>query len=242
MTTTINGEYRLRLAGVALVIAAMGAWFAYDGAIGYPQKNAQHAVFVQKLEALGEKTPTPAEWLKENDEGVRYIDEFAQAAGVKLASSKVEEIKSTQMKIEQAQKSEASKQEIAAQIAQLEQYVENKLKAEPYEETAIQTQFGFAVFAFLFAGFLVALLVVRSRTVFAADDECVMKNNEHFAYSELTGIDWSKWHEKQIVRLNFGNRSLTLDGWHYAHVDELVAQVLAKRPDFTMPEKPAKGA
>jgi len=242
--TTINNEYRLRMTGVALVIAAMGAWFVYDGAIGYPNKNKEHAVFVEKLLELREQMegelPKAAEWLKENGAGERYIEQFAREAGVKLPSIKIEDIKSIQSKIESVHNTEPDTKKAAVEAARHENVLADKLAQAPYDDTALMTQFGFALVFFAFAGLLIGMVVARARVKFTADDDSLARNNERFAYSELTGIDWKEWHDKHIVRFVFGDHKWTLDGWHYAHVDDIVTQVLAKRKDFTMPEKPAK--
>jgi len=242
--TTVNNEYRLRMTGVALVIAAMGAWFVYDGAIGYPNKNKEHTVFVEKLQELREQMegelPKAAEWLKENDAGERYIEQFAREAGVKLPSLKIEDIKSTQAKVEGVHNTEPDARKAAAEAARHENTLVEKLMQLPYDDTALMTQFAFAVIFFAFAVLLVGMVVARARVKFTADDEGLARNNQRFAYSELTDIDWKEWHDKHIVRFVFGGSKWTLDGWHYANVDDIVAQVLAKRKDLTMPEKPAK--
>jgi len=252
--TTINNEYRLRMAGVAVVIAAMGAWFVYDGAIGYPQKNEAHTVFAAALRALQEEgePPKAAEWLKENDDGEPYIEQFAREAGVKLASAKIDYVKSTQAKVEAVFNKEPDKEKAATKAGEIEEALTQKLMEPPYNETDLNTQFGFAVVFFLFAALLVGMVTMRARVKFTADDEGLGCNNHRFAYSELTNIGWEQWHDKHIVRFVFQkpeNDSIDgptrlfvwkLDGWHYANVDDIVAKVLEHRKDFTMPEKPAK--
>jgi len=240
--TTINSEYRFRMAGVAVVIAAMGAWFVYDGAIGYPKKNEAHAIFAAALQALQQEgePPKAAEWLKENDDGEPYIEQFARGAGVKLASSKIEYVKSTQAKVEAVFNKEPDKEKAAAKAGEIEAALTAKLMSPLYNETDLNTQFGFAVVFFLFAGLLIGMVAARARVTFTADDEGLGRNNERFAYAELTSIDWAQWHDKHIARFAFGATGWTLDGWHYANVDDIVAKVLEHRKDFTMPEKPAK--
>ena len=248
ITTSINREYRQRWLAVALVITAMGAWFVYDGAIGYPKKNEKHAGFVAALEALekekaeaGEAMPAAKDWLKEDDDGGgRYIDRFARAAGVELSTSQVEEIKGTRDRVADTHRMEPDTKKAAEIIAVYEKNLLVNLKKPPYDKASINTQFGFAVFAFLFAAILVGLVAKRMRVTFTADERGLSRNNERFAYADLTGIDWAKWHEKGIARLNFNGTVWTLDAWYHAGIDEIIALILEKRRDFTMPEKPAK--
>ena len=247
ITTTVNLEYALRMAGVALLIAAMGVWFTYDGAIGYPRKNEEHLVFVEKLrelqaglEAENKALPTAAEWLKENDDGVPAITQFANQAGVELRSLYMDNIKDTDAKIQRIHARSVDKEEAAQRVAELEASMLGKLTAQPFDQTSLNTQFGFAVFGYLFAGFLLLMVFIRWRARPGADDGGIVSRGRRYAYSELTGMDWKQWHDKQIVRLAFGNRVLTLDGWFHTRVDEIVALVLEKRKDFTMPERPAK--
>ena len=240
IATSINNEYRLRMAVVAVVIAAMGAWFVYDGAIGYPQKNKAHEVFAAKLGAL-EKVPTAAEWLADKDgDGVPFVERFARdEAGMKPSSSIMNAIKDTRARVEQIHQKEPDKAVAAQRAAEQEEALAKKMRDAPYNHTDIQTQFGFAIFAFAFAGLLLGVLAKRAATRIIAGDDAITRNGERFAYADLTAIDWGQWHAKHIVRMSFGNRALKLDGWHHARVDDIVALALKKRTDFKMPGKPA---
>jgi len=242
ISTSINNEYALRMAGVALVIAAMGGWFVYDGAVGYPNKNKDHERFAEKLLELqaAEALPKAVEWLKEDTNGVVRVEQFARdEAGVKISSSKMNAIKDTQARIELVHQKEANKEVAAKQAGDLESELVKTLLKPPYSQWELHEQFAFAGFAFLFAAFLLGILAKRALTRITADDTGIRKNNELFAYADLTSVDWAKWHYKHIVRLAFGDRALKLDGWHHTRVDDIVALLLEKRKDLTMPEKPA---
>jgi len=242
ITTSINKEYALRMAGVALVIAAMGGWFVYDGAVGYPNKNTAHEQFAEKLRELkAEGTlPVAAEWLKEETNGVLRIEQFArEMPGVKISSSMMNVIRDTQSRIELVHQKEPDKVKAAQQAGVLEAMLAEKMLEPPYNQTELNTQFGFAVFAFVFAALLIGVLARRMLTRITADETGVILNGEPFAFADLTSVDWARWHDKHIVRMSFGDRSLKLDGWFHTRVDDIVALLLEKRKDFTMPEKPA---
>jgi len=241
IATSINNEYRLRMAGVALVIAAMGAWFVYDGAVGYPAKNKDHERLAEKLRELREAggLPTAAEWLKENTNGVSRVDALANETGAKVPSSAMNAIKDTRAKIEQIHQKEPDAAKAAKMAGDMEAALAEKMLKPPYSKGDLTEQFGFAAFAFLFAAFLLGILARRALTRITADETGITRNNERFNYADLTFADWSKWHEKHIVRRSFGDRALTLDGWFYNGVDDIVALLLAARKDFTMPEPPA---
>jgi len=242
IATSINKEYCLRMAGVALVIAAMGGWFVYDGAVGYPGKNRAHERLAEKLRELREAGtfPKAAEWLKEGTNGVVFAEQFAlDEAGVKLHSSTLNTVKDTQARIGQIFQREPDNAKAAQQAGVLEAALAESMARQPYSQAELNTQFGFAVFAFLFAALLLGVLARRASTRITADGAGISRNNERFEYAELTSIDWAQWHNKHIARLSFGSRSLKLDGWHHTRVDDIVALVLENRKDFTMPEKPA---
>ena len=240
--TSIHNEYRLRMAGVAMVIAAMGAWFAYDGAVGYPAKNREHARFAEKLRELKEagNLPKAAEWLKENSDGVPYVEEFARKEGILLLNRVKEAIRDEVAKIDGAHAKGLDKSQVDESVARHEEALFAKMLDPPYTPVDLHTQFGFAALAFVFAAILLGVLAKRELTRVAADDAGVLRNGKRFAYSDLTDINWGQWHHKHIARLVFGNKAVTLDGWHRRGVDDIVALVLEHRKDFTMPEKPAK--
>ena len=240
IATSINNEYVLRMAGVALVIAGMGAWFAYDGAAGYPKKNAAHARFAEKARAL-EKAPTAAEWLRKDDGEVSHIERFARdEANAKLPSSILAAVKDTQARIEQIHQKEPDTKKASDEAKRLEEGLAQKILEPPYGAGDLHTQFGFAAAAFLFAVSLVGFLAWRASIRFTADDTGVTRGGERFDWADLSAVDWAQWRHKHIARLSFGGRVLKLDGWFYARVDDIVALMLEKRKDFTMPDEPAK--
>ena len=243
ITTSINSEYRFRMAVVAAVIAAMGGWFVYDGAIGYPNKNRESRKFAEKVYALKEagEFPSPKAWLKdEAGDGVTRIEAWARSNDVKVANSVMTAIKDADARIDKIYQTEADKKAALEKVAKHEEQMYETMIKTPYSKTELKTQFGCAGFCFFFALFLIGVLARRSFTRFTADDEGIARNRERFAWKDLTEIDWADWHTKHIVRMLFGERLWTLDGWFYARVDDIVALALEKRKDFTMPEKPAE--
>ena len=247
ITTSINRQFRLQYLGVALLISAMGAYFVYDGAVGYPRKNEKHAGFVAALEAL-EKTkaeaeepmPSAKDWMKPDDNGERHIDRFARDAGVKMTTKQIAEIRGVEERVGDVLKAEPDAKKAAAAIAVLEMNLLEKLKEPPYSQTDLTTQFWFAVIFFLFAAGVAGLVALKARVKFAADAEGLSRNSERVAWTEFSSADLARWHEKGIARLNFKGRAWLLDEWHYSGVKEIVGLMLEKRGDFTMPEKPAK--
>jgi hypothetical protein len=53
-------------------------------------------------------------------------------------------------------------------------------------------------------------------------------------------MDWSRWQDKGIVRLTRADKQvLTLDGWYYSGITQIVDEIVKHRPDLASPPEAA---
>ncbi len=216
--TSLNKEYVLRLTGVALLLAAAGGWFLFDGAITYPQTNASTAPV---CEALAKSGKTARELLA-TDKG--EVSLFAQAfldAKVDVPSVKFDEIKSVIT--------------AGSPAADDVDYVKYTLARPVYADTDIRAQFTSALIAFAFAALLEIILLKRARTTYTLTEEALAVKtgpiSKTYPLHALKALDDAQWESKNIIRATFDDTTLTLDAWHYQGVAEMRDLLKAKLPD-----------
>ena len=95
---------------------------------------------------------------------------------------------------------------------------------EAFKRQKTQTQYGFTVLsllaALIIAGHVGALAAFR----FEYDDEGFVYRGVRRAFVDVKRVDWSKWKEKGIVRVD----GIKLDAWHHAGVCAVAAKL---KPD-----------
>lgn len=236
ITTSINREYLLRMAGVSLIIAAMGAWFVYDGAVKYPRQNVEYKSFVEALEARPEVRTAQA-LMEEDDAGVTAVERISREAGLELPSKKLELVKGTKEAVDKILETDGDPKAKEAQVRKHEGELQKKLRELPYGESDIRSQFICAGLAFAFALYLGGVLLRRMRTRYTADDGGIGAGSRRHAYADISRVDWSRWATKDIAKIIFKDNSvLTLDAWHYNGVKEIVGIILGKRSDLNPPD------
>ena len=62
----IRSSYRLRLGIIAIALLAVGGWFTYDGAAGYPNENIKRNRYLEIKEEFGAEAPPV--WRQEAEE------------------------------------------------------------------------------------------------------------------------------------------------------------------------------
>jgi len=218
LTTSVNREYALRLAGVALLFAALTGWFLYDGAIGYPKENAAVAPIAAEL---AQANLPAADWMNGAKTGVAPLTEAFERRGLRVPG-RISETFSSWLS---ASDPLATNPEAAAAV----------LTAPVHSEDDIRAQYISAVLGVLASLGLLGLLAFRLATRFELTEETltvrVCGYSREWTLSELAAIDQSQWEKRGILKLRFPQGSVTLDAWHYAGIRPIVERLLARKAE-----------
>ena len=227
----INREYALRIIGVGALMVGICLWSLYDGMVAWPRCNQE----MEQVRPMLVGTNLTAEaWFAQEEEGSNSLlaKTFA-TQNVKPASKLVR-------KLGELRLSDSVPDRDAARAAQLEQV--HKLFEKPvYSDHDLQTQFVQATITLLLGLWAFAVVGLKARKRFVADDNGLSGNGigtQPIAYGDIKTIDWAKWDEKGIVKLtlNTGGR-LTLDAWHFAGIKGIVDGIVKRRPELAQQEE-----
>lgn len=203
MTTSINKEYALRFLGVALLFAGFAGWFLYDGAIGYPERNAAVAPVA---EALAARDLTPADWVNTAKTGTAPLTEAFRKAGLE-PPAKIADTFTSWVRAEdpRAHRTEEARQTLLRPV---------------YGEEDIRAQFVSAVVALLAALGLLALVALRFLTRHTLDDAALTVSTplgtRRYPLTSLERVDDTQWEKRGILKATFAEGTVTLDVWHHA--------------------------
>lgn len=227
----INREYALRIIGVGALMVGICVWSLYDGMVAWPRFNQE---MEQVRPALLSTNLTAEAWLAQEEEvGNSCLDSAFAAKNVKVPSKLVR-------KLGELRLSASVPDRDAARAAQLEQI--HKLFEKPvYSDHDLQTQFVQATITLLLGLWAFAVVGLKARKRFVADDNGLGGNGigaQPVTYGDIQTVDWSKWEEKGIVKftLKTGGR-VTLDGWHFAGITGIVDEIVKHRPELKQKEK-----
>jgi hypothetical protein len=225
ITARINREYALRISGVGLMMVAICAWSLYDGTRAWPDVNKQMEVARPALLATNLTVTT---WLARVDEGQSELARVFATIGHPVPSKlkrKMGELKLP----ENLANDTASRERQAKQLKDL-------FEKPVYSAQDINTQWiqaGITLFLGLLAFAVVGWKATRH---FYADEKGLSGSgvgSKPLAYTAIKAIDWSRWHDKGIVRLTFVHRVvITLDAWHYTGITPIVEAIKAHRPEL----------
>ena len=222
----INREYALRIIGVGALMVGICLWSLYDGMVAWPRYNQQMELVRPML--VGTNLTAEAWLAQDEDSRTSHLDSIFAAQNVKAPSKLVR-------KLGELRLSDSVPDRDAARVAQLEQV--HKLFEKPvYSDHDLQTQFVQATITLLLGLWAFAVVGLKARKRFAADDNGLGGNGigtRPVAYGDIQAVDWSKWDEKGIVKLALktGGR-LTLDGWHFAGITGIVDEIVKHRPEL----------
>ncbi len=221
----LNREYAARVAGVGALLAGICLWSLYDGRTAWPRQNR---LMERVRPALLATNLTAEAWLAPDGERGTRLDAAFRAQGEKAPAKLVR-------KLGELRIPDSAPDRDAARAAQLDQ-VRKTLEHPVYSARDVQTQYVQAAVTLALALCAFAAVGVKAARRFVADDTGLHGSGvgaRPIGYDEIRSVDWARWHEKGIVRLALKNgRRLTLDGWHFAGMTGIVAELLRHRPDL----------
>ena len=220
----LNPEYARRMLAVALLMAALSAWSFYDGLAGWPRLNARMAAVRPALLATN---LTAEAWLDGETPGVRPLHRAFAAQGLTPPRKLVRKLGELRL----PPRPEDLDQALSDQRAE----VRRLLEAPLYGADDLRDQFIQGGVTLLLALAAAAAVAERRRRVYIADETGLHGSGfrGHRAWPELAAVDWQRWDTKGIVVLTFASGvSVRCDGWHFAGMPGLLAEIEARRPDL----------
>jgi hypothetical protein len=122
--------------------------------------------------------------------------------------------------------------------------VRRLLEAPLYTAEDLRTQFIQAGLTLLLALAAAGLVAVKRGRIFIADETGLHGSGFRGSrtWPELAAVDWRRWDEKGIFVLTFASgAAVRCDGWHFAGMSAIVAEIEKQRPDLAPPQPPAVG-
>jgi hypothetical protein len=221
----LNREYALRLIGVGVMMVGICLWSIYDGAVAYPKINATLESVREELLATN---LTVTAWLDREEDGKTPLDLVFVQKGTTAPSKLVKKIGGLKLPKELANDT-AAREKQAKDLREL-------LEKPIYSAQDLTTQFVQAGIT-LFLGLLAfGVIAFRATRHYIADEQGLRGTGigpQPLAYQDIADMDWSRWQDKGIVRLTRSDKQvLTLDGWYYSGITQIVDEIVAHRPDL----------
>jgi len=225
ITTKLNREYAFRILGVGAMMVGICLWSIYDGAKAYPKINTTLESLRQELLATN---LTVTAWLDRDEDGKTPLDLLFAKEGASAPSKLVKKMGELKLSKELAN-------DTAAREAQAK-HLTDLFKKPVYSEQDLTTQFVQAGITLVFGLLAFGVIAFRATRQFSADEQGLSGTgigSQPLDYTDIVSVDWSQWKEKGIVRLVCANnKKLTLDGWHYAGITQIVEEIVKHRTDL----------
>ncbi len=225
ITTKLNREYAFRILGVGAMMVGICLWSIYDGAKAYPKVNTTLESVRQELLATN---LTVTAWLDRDEDGKTPLDLLFAKKGASAPSKLVKKMGELKLSKELAN-------DTAAREAQAK-HLTDLFKKPVYSEQDLTTQFVQAGITLIFGLLAFGVIAFRATRQFSADEQGLSGTSigsQPLDYTDIVSVDWSQWKEKGIVRLVCANnKKLTLDGWHYAGITQIVEEIVKHRTDL----------
>lgn len=224
IATKLNGEYALRVLGVAALMFGICGWSIYDGTTAWPRSNT---VLAEALPALLATNLTAEAWLTRDDAGVNALDTLFGQLDAKAPGKLVRRLGELRLPANTADRDSAR----AAQLGQVRELFEKPV----YDQHDLKTQFVQAAITALLGAWAVAVVGLRARKRFYADERGLHGSGVGgvIEYSAIERLDWGRWSDKGILKIVVrGGRKIVLDGWHYKGMVEIVNEVVRQRPEL----------
>jgi len=227
----LNREYALRLIGVGTMMVGICLWSIYDGAVAYPKINA--TLESARGELLATNLTVTA-WLERGEDEKTPLDLVFVKLGKRTPSKLVKKMGELKLPKEMAN-------DTASREAQAKHLVE-LFKKPVYSNQDLTTQFVQAGITLVLGLLAFGVIAFRSTRCYIADEQGLSGTGvgpKPLAYQDIKAIDWSRWQDKGIVRLTRADQQvLTLDGWYYAGITQLVDEIIKHRPELGPPQEP----
>lgn len=221
----LNREYAVRISGVGALLVGMCVWSLYDGMVAWPRQNA---VMAQVRPVLLATQLTAEAWNDYSDAARSPLKEAFRVKGLAAPSKLIKKLS----ELELPKADSATPRLRDAQSKQVRKLFEGPV----YSEHDLSSQFVQAAITLALGLLALGVLAIKFRKRFVADDQALSGSGfkgATIAYGDILRIDWSKWDGKGIVviTLNSGQR-FKLDGWHFAGMTDVVAEIQKQRPDL----------
>jgi len=230
----LNLEYAARLLGVGAVMIGICVWSLYDGMKGWPQVNAKMDDARPLLLATN---LTVTAWLDTDDDGTSALDRLFAEAGHKKAPGKLAR-KVNELRLPDEYANDTVMLEKQAQ--QLKELFEEPV----YEGKDLESQWWQAGITLLLGLLACVAVGLNAAKRFVADDGGMRGSGfgkQARAYDDIAAINWARWDEKGIIVLKFkSGKTVKLDGWHFAGMTGIAAELAKHRPDLA-PEADVTG-
>jgi len=221
----LNREYALRIMGVGTLMVGMCVWSLYDGRVAWPRQNA---VLDQVRPALLATNLTAEAWVTREGDGQALIEGVFVAKGLKAPPKLIKKL--VELKLPEQIPDNAAARD--AQAKQIRKLFENPV----YSEHDLTSQFIQAAVTLALGLLAFGSLARKVGKRFVANDQALGGSGfggAVIAYGDIVRIDRSKWDEKGIVTLTLkSGQRYKLDGWHFAGMADVVAEIQKRRPDL----------
>lgn len=220
----LNKDYARRMLVVALLMAAISVWSFYDGFSGWPRLNARMSAARPALLATN---LTAEAWLDDAAPAGQPLRRVFAAQGLTPPRKLVRKLGELRL----PPRPENLDQALSAQRVE----VLRLLGAPLYGEEDLRAQFIQGGVTLLLALASAGAVARKRRRVFIADAAGLHGSgfHGHRNWSDLAEIDWRRWDDKGIVVLVFTTGdAVRCDGWHFAGMPGVVAEIKARRPDL----------
>lgn len=231
-----TGERKVRTTLMFLMFAFMGAWFAYDGWIGYPEKNYKEhldQLSTGEREGIGRlpvyDTVTEEVWVA-NEEQIKSALPTERRAALKDLFGGDPSFESTdklfyfgpayRVQFNLRDGNPSADQIIAKSAAK--------------SATSIQWQLGLAAFLGVVSVFLLVGVIRVRNTKVVLDESGLMYNGRGpISWESMESLDSARFNEKGWVDLcykgNGSQQSIRLDEYHIARFDEVIDEICARK-------------
>lgn len=231
-----TGERKVRTTLMLLMFAFMGAWFAYDGWVGYPAKNYQEyldQLSTAEREKVGQlpvyDTVTEENW-QANEEKIKNALPTQRRAALRelFGADPSYESKEKLFYFGPAYRVQFS---IRDGNPTNEQIV---AKAAVKSATSIQWQLGLAAFLGIVSVFLlVGVIRVRNTRLVLDEGGLTLNGRGPISWESMVRLNSSQFNEKGWVDLAYNaegsENSIRLDEYHLARFDDIVDEICARK-------------
>lgn len=217
----LNKEYAVRLCGVGAIMVALSVWSVYDGLVAWPKVNEDLAAVRPVLLEGCAKGVSPDLWLSApQDESDTFLLAKVYADhGKKVPKHLVQELSAITKPEGNDRESRLIRANEAAKLFKEDVYPKPKLTSQ-YVQALIT----------LVLGLLAFRAVWSKKGICYEVDEVGLRGSgfgaEPLAWDDIAKVDWAKWAEKGIVALHAKDgRRFVLDGWHFAGMKPIAAEI-----------------
>ncbi len=230
----LNKEYALRLSGVGAIMVALALWSLYDGTVAWPRVNADLEKVRAELVRRSQAGTTPEMWLASAEDGTFPLQGVYDSIGSKVPRHLVEELSMITKPAGEGEAAVRQRCEAAAELFGKEIYPPSKIRTQ-YIQAAVCVALGLLAFFSVLS---------KRKTWYEVDDDGLRGSgfgDKPVSWADVKSVDWSRWEEKGILVVALADgRKITLDGWHFAGIRPIAAEIEKHHPKPATCANPAE--